>query len=444
MLASLPSHPPANDYEAFTCIRKIIDVRENYERHLVKTLDAKNETWTQRVLQSSTRPGDRRERVLSVEQLPIMDWIAKNTLSANSSTSREIVESAGVYVWRTLTEMVLEQSLETEYINLISTHSQLGPGFWLQFTPLPHPFAYAVRGDFPWNPRLVSLSESKAATYFLDMTSSEKHVAQSAMLLTSLLSDSDSKGRERFDRSAELIPVLAKRLHELAKTPQLLHDMIDVDQVFGELTVPAFKLPQFIPTQLGTSVTVSSPNPAKCILVFELLDLIERLQATDACMDDIRLIQKATEAKAIEAMRKLTKGQPTNPRAQPNPLKFTISWPSATSTINGAQVVSKQEILAIAICGRAESLLPIVERVAIQGEQRRQLQIQGILDLVVSFDKNADGFLSKDEAPFANFDTIDVNGDERLSKDEFLEHSMAKGIPQSVPQSNLPTSPRQR
>jgi hypothetical protein len=178
--------------------------------------------------------------------------------------------------------------------------------------------------------------------------------------------------------------------------------------------------------------------------VLELLDLIERLQATDACMDDIRLIQKATEAKAIEAMRKLTKGQPTNPRAQPNPLKFTISWPSATSTINGAQVVSKQEILAIAICGRAESLLPIVERVAIQGEQRRQLQIQGILDLVVSFDKNADGFLSKDEAPFANFDTIDVNGDEQLSKDEFLEHSMAKGIPQSVPQSSFPPSPRKR
>ncbi|MCU0720799.1 MAG: serine/threonine protein kinase, partial [Pirellula sp.] len=380
MLASLPSHPPANDYEAFTCIRKIIDVRENYERHLVKTLDAKNEAWTKRVLQSSTRPGDRRERVLSVEQLPIMDWIAKNTLSAISSTSREIVESAGVYVWRTLTEMVLEQSLETEYINLISTHSQLGPGFWLQFTPLPHPFAYAVRGDFPWNPRLVSLSESKAATYFLDMTSSEKHVAQSAMLLTSLLSDSDRNGREPFDRSAELVRVLAKRLHELAKTTQRLHEMIDVDQVFGELTVPAFKLPQFIPKQLGTSVTVSSPNPAKCILVLELFDLTERLQATDACMDDIRLIQKATEVKAMEGVRKLTKGQSTNPRITPIPNKIQISWPSVVLTSNGAQVVSKQELLAIAICGRAESLLPIDERVAIQGEQRRQLQIQGILD----------------------------------------------------------------
>jgi hypothetical protein len=161
-------------------------------------------------------------------------------------------------------------------------------------------------------------------------------------------------------------------------------------------------------------------------------------------MDDIRLIQKATEAKAIDAMRKLTKGQPTNPRAQPNPLQIKISWPSAVLTSNGVQVVSKQEILAIAICGRAESLLPIVERVAIQGEQQKQLRIQGILDLVVSFDKNADGFLSKDEAPFANFDTIDVNGDEQLSKDEFLEHSMAKGIPQSVPQFNVPTFPRQR
>jgi hypothetical protein len=96
-----------------------------------------------------------------------MDWIAKNILSVNSSTSREIVESAGVYVWRTLTEMVLEQSLETEYINLISTHSQLGPGFWLQFTPLPHPFAYAVRGDFPWNPRLVSLSNPRRQPTFL-------------------------------------------------------------------------------------------------------------------------------------------------------------------------------------------------------------------------------------------------------------------------------------
>jgi hypothetical protein len=200
------------------------------------------------------------------------------------------------------------------------------------------------------------------------------------MLLTSLLSDSDRNGREPFDRSAELVRVLAKRLHELAKTTQRLHEMIDVDQVFGELTVPAFKLPQFIPKQLGTSVTVSSPNPAKCILVLELFDLTERLQATDACMDDIRLIQKATEVKAMEGVRKLTKGQSTNPRITPIPNKIQISWPSVVLTSNGAQVVSKQELLAIAICGRAESLLPIDERVAIQGEQRRQLQIQGILD----------------------------------------------------------------
>jgi hypothetical protein len=177
------------------------------------------------------------------------------------------------------------------------------------------------------------------------MTSSEKHVAQSAMLLTSLLSDSDSKGRERFDRSAELVPVLAKRLHELAKTPQLLHEMIDVDQVFGELTVPAFKLPQFIPTQLGTSVTVSSPNPAKCILVLELFDLAERLQATDACMDDIRLIQKATEAKAMDGVRKLVKRQGSDSRTrqltQFSGLKFEIKWPLGTSTLNGEQIISK-------------------------------------------------------------------------------------------------------
>ena len=97
-----------------------------------------------------------------------------------------------------------------------------------------------------------------------------------------------------------------------------------------------------------------------------------------------------------------------------------------------------------AIRGRAESLLPNAERDAIQAAQKKQLLVYEIIDKMDSLDKNTDGFLSKDEAPFANFDTIDVNGDEKLSKDEFLEHSMAKGIPQSVPQSNLPSSPRTR
>ena len=134
-------------------------------------------------------------------------------------------------------------------------------------------------------------------------------------------------------QTAQKLIASTKRQSKMVAMNALL-SAVSLYRYFRYLVVPLF----------GT-VTVPSPNPAKCILVLELFDSIERLQATDACMDDIRLIQKATEAKAIEAMRKLTKGQPTNPRAQPNPLKFTISWPSATSTINGAQVVSKQEIL---------------------------------------------------------------------------------------------------
>jgi serine/threonine protein kinase len=448
MLASLPSHSPANDYEAFTCIRKIIDVRENYERHLVKTLDAKNEAWTKRVLKHSSMLTDQKDGKLSVEQLPMMEWTARNILSMNVTTSRELVEAAGICFTVALNTMELEQNLEANYINLMSGHSQLGPDFWLQFIPFP-PFTSDRGKDFQWNPRFVSLIESKAATYFLDLTISERHVAQSAMLLASLLGDTDTSGSDPIDRSTELIPVLAKRLHELAKTPQRLHEMIDVDQAFGSLTVPAFKLPQFIPTQLGTSVTVSSPpNPAKCILVLELLDLIERLQATDACMDDIRLIQKATEAKAMDGARKLVKRQGSDSRTrqqmQFSGWKFEIKWPMGTLTLNGEQIISKQELLAIAIRGRAESLLPNAERDALQAAQKKQLLVYEIIDKMDSLDKNTDGFLSNDEAPFANFDTIDLNGDEQLSKDEFLEHSMAKGIPQSVPQSSFPPSPRKR
>jgi len=117
--------------------------------------------------------------------------------------------------------MELEQNLEANYINLMSGHSQLEPDFWLQFIPFP-PFTSDRGKDFQWNPRLVSLIESKAATHFLDLTISERHVAQSAMLLASLLGDTDRSGRQQIDLSEKLIPVLAKRLHELAKTPQRL------------------------------------------------------------------------------------------------------------------------------------------------------------------------------------------------------------------------------
>jgi len=89
-------------------------------------------------------------------------------------------------------------------------------------------------------------------------------------------------------------------------------------------------------------------------------------------------------------------------------------------------------------------LLPNAERDALQAAQKKQLLIYEILDKMDTLDKNTDGFLGEDEAPFANFETIDLNGDEQLSKDEFLEHSMVNGIPQSVPKSNFPTSPRQR
>jgi len=210
--------------------------------------------------------------------------------------------------------------------------------------------------------------------------------------------------------------------------------------------VPVFKLPQFIPAQLGTPVATYIPEgaDAKCILVLVLFDLIESLQAKDACMDDIRMIQKATEAKAMEGVRKLTKGHSTNPRIQPSPIQMRILWPSVELTVNGTKVVFKQELLAIAICGRAESFLPTADRDALHAGQKKHLLGYEIIDKMNSLDKNTDGFLSKDEAPFANFDTIDVNGDEQLSKDEFLEHSMAKGIPQSVPQSSFPPSPRKR
>lgn len=175
---------------------------------------------------------------------------------------------------------------------------------------------------------------------------------------------------------------------------------------------------------------------AKCLLVLVLFDLIERLQATDACMDDIRLIQKATEAKAMEGVRQLTHGQSTNPRIQPGPIQMNILWPFAELMVNGKKVLSKQELLALAICGRAESLLPMLERAALQGSQFEQLQIQGRVAVIESLDKNKDGFLDRDEAPFENFDAIDLNGDGTLSKDEFLAHSKAKG----VPQSDLPRS----
>jgi serine/threonine protein kinase len=346
MLASLPSHPPTDDYEAFVCIRNIIEVRENYERHLVKTLDAKNETWTKRVLKKCSMLWEQKDGKLSAEQLPMMEWIAKNILSANRTTSRELVGAAGNYSATAFNTMELEQPLEAKYISLMSAHPQLGPDFWLQFTPFP-PFTSDRGKDFQWNPRFVSLIESKAATYFLDLTISERHIAQSAMLLASLLGDTDRSGREPIDRSAELIPVLVRRLHALAKTPQRLHEMIDVDQAFGDLAVPVPTLKSPLLYQFATNTIISSSNPAKCILVLELFDLVERLQAADTCIDDIRLIQKATEVKAMDGARKLVKRQGSDSRTrqqmQFSAWKFEIKWPLGTLTLNGEQIISKQE-----------------------------------------------------------------------------------------------------
>jgi hypothetical protein len=225
----------------------------------------------------------------------------------------------------------------------MSAHPQLGPDFWLQFTPFP-PFTSDRGKDFQWNPRFVSLIESKAATYFLDLTISERHIAQSAMLLASLLGDTDRSGREPIDRSAELIPVLVRRLHALAKTPQRLHEMIDVDQAFGDLAVPVPTLKSPLLYQFATNTIISSSNPAKCILVLELFDLVERLQAADTC---IRLIQKATEVKAMDGARKLVKRQGSDSRTrqqmQFSAWKFEIKWPLGTLTLNGEQIISKQE-----------------------------------------------------------------------------------------------------
>lgn len=94
-----------------------------------------------------------------------------------------------------------------------------------------------------------------------------------------------------------------------------------------------FKLPQFIPAQLGTPVATYIPEgaDAKCILVLVLFDLIEGLQAKDACMDDIRMIQKATEAKAMDGARKLAKRQGSDSRTrqqmQLSGLRYEIKWP---------------------------------------------------------------------------------------------------------------------
>lgn len=101
---------------------------------------------------------------------------------------------------------------------------------------------------------------------------------------------------------------------------------------------------------------------------------------------------------------------------------------------------SKKEFLATTLCSRAESLLPNAERDTLQEAQKKQLQIYWFTDKTESLDKNTDGFLSKDEAPFANFVAIDLDHDEKLSKDELLEYSMANGFPKT---SVFP-SPRKR
>jgi hypothetical protein len=123
-------------------------------------------------------------------------------------------------------------------------------------------------------------------------------------------------------QTAQKLVASAKRQSKMLAMNALL-SAVSLYRYFRYLVVPLF----------GT-VTVPSPNPAKCILVLELFDSIERLQATDACMDDIRLIQKATEAKAMDGARKLAKRQGSDSRTRQqmhlSGLRCEIKWPSGT------------------------------------------------------------------------------------------------------------------
>ena len=77
----------------------------------------------------------------------------------------------------------------------------------------------------------------------------------------------------------------------------------------------------------------------------------------------------------------------------------------------------------------------------LQTAQKKQLLVYEIIDKMDSLDKDTDGYLSKDEASFSSFDTIDLNDDEKLSKDELLEYSIAEGFPRTY---SPPASPRKR
>ncbi len=466
LLAALPAIPQEHDMETFECIWDVSGGGEKYVAHLLSSLDAKNPAWTERAMSSGTTvhyqknrsEGNRADRDSAIVMLPLMKWIETELLSPEalqpltnaerSSAYESLMHCASYRVISALNDQAFDASSEAKFLELLRLQPALGPSFWLKLFPKDGPAA-----DASWRPGLAELIESKAKEYFIDTNTPENYVAQAAILLAELSGGFDRKGMAAFDPSAELTAALERRLRELAEHPDRLSTLVEVDHWFALASVPSFKTPLFADHQ--TSVGIDN-NPAKCLLTCELFDLVANFKVAEGCFPFIRAIHRSVFDKATQAGVKLAvdpfsteSGARTNrsvSRLSPGNM-VSISWPSGNVRyLNGGQLLTQPELLAVAIAGQAKSLMPAEMVKQLRTEQKQRIQTQWIANKVRSLDADQDGFLSPDEMPYAVSDEIDVNLDQKISSDELLTYSIANGFPadrRASGSSFRPTSPKE-
>jgi serine/threonine protein kinase len=436
VLGSLGQIPLAKHEVVWDALWKVAPDGETFVQQLLCTLDTSHEWETKLAIECGTAilyrqnrrsPPQNHDPKLAKELQPILDWIASNLLSPRftnrSAKADQLRETGALQLLIALNRTSFDSATEDQYLTILRSNQELGPSFWTQFVPTDG------RSSEPrWNLKLVSLLESKGVDAFVDPNTPIQFVAQAAMQLSLLSGDYDRTGMEPFGRSDEIVNTLASRLRALLESPQQLDELIEVNRAFYSLGVPKLVETPFFSNSLSNALTnLSTSETSKCLFVSELLDLVESLRASEACLDSLRGLHKAMTDRAFMGGSRMASVLKFDSHLGGPPPSLQIQWPSAAITYAG-ETIPRSEFFAMILCARVETFLPPAEANELREAQKKHMQMQRVASFIRSTDKDHDGLLSHDEAPFSAFDKMDTNEDKRLSQEELVQYSITNRI----------------
>ncbi len=475
LLSSLRDLPSNHDTNAFQCLYVILADPNKFSSHLLATLDAqsnewlKNDAWAKRVLQSAIPLQIRLrtqvvedKRALATELRPYTQWIVEKLLSHETesnlptelaSASTPLIESGADLLAMIVNIAAFDPETEDRYLERLKSHQALAPSFWSRFVPQQD-----ANLNFQWNPKLVSLIESKAIEAFCNEETPERYVAESAMLLSMLF---DNSKRTRISEQPSVLnrisEVLARRLNEALDHPNALLSTLSVSPAYSRLIVPNAtsdsKLRDYpisgsnlrdYPIQF----MVAQDN--RCILLFELLDLVEQLMASghsmDGRMEPLARLESMLQTNACETLSKSLLDPFALPKSdslrgggggmRPN-RHVMITWPNKTINVTNLSLMngsipfefSGDHFLGLVLWEKVLALIPDPDRSKIRKECLAKVQKSWLQSLIRSVDSDQNGFLVEAEWQIQEFSSVDSNSDQKISNDELFEYCLINGLP---------------